>query len=110
MPTLVCEQAVAIGGKAGVLRELEGAGFNVPAFEVNPQCVQDAVIQLGFPLAVRSSASVEDGDEASFAGQFESFLNLTTIEQVTEAIERCHESASEPSAIEYCRRNRIDPD
>ena len=76
MPTLVCEQAEAVGGKAGVLRELEGAGFNVPAFEVNPQCVQDAVIKLGFPLTVRSSASVEDGDEASFAGQFESFLNL----------------------------------
>src|SRR5213592_3458551 len=65
-----------IGGKATRLLELQRAGFRVPDFICNPADAAPAIEKLGVPLAVRSSASAEDGPEVSFAGQFRSFLNL----------------------------------
>src|SRR5262245_23254424 len=65
-----------VGGKAAQLIELKRAGFRVPEFACAPPDLALAVAQLGFPLAVRSSASAEDGGDCSFAGQFRSFLNL----------------------------------
>ncbi|MCH7962125.1 MAG: efflux RND transporter permease subunit, partial [Planctomycetes bacterium] len=43
------------------------------------------------------------------AGQFRSFLNLSTLEDVEEAVRLCRESLVEPSVIEYCRKHGIDP-
>src|SRR5207245_1167387 len=97
------------GGKAAVLLELQAAGFRIPDFVVSPKDPAAAVGELGFPLVVRSSASVEDGRAASFAGQFRSYLNLGSLEQVHEAIRECRESLLLPSVAEYCRRNGIDP-
>lgn len=68
------------------------------------------VDRLGFPLAVRSSASVEDGAQASFAGQFSSFLNLSSYQDVESAVRRCHASASSSSVTEYCRRHDVPAD
>ena len=48
-------------GKAAVLEALRGAGFLVPEFIVAPPNLAEAARQLGFPLIVRSSASLEDG-------------------------------------------------
>ena len=50
----------------------------------------DACSPLGF-VAVRSSASVEDSSEQSFAGQFETVLNVKK-EDVSEAITKCWQS------------------
>ena len=50
----------------------------------------DACSPLGF-VAVRSSASVEDSSEQSFAGQFETVLNIKK-EDVSEAITKCWQS------------------
>jgi pyruvate,water dikinase len=61
------------------------------------------------PLVVRSSASVEDGGRASFAGLFHSCLNLRSFEQVARAVERCRASVTEPAVVEYCRKQGIDP-
>ncbi|MGE5192469.1 MAG: PEP/pyruvate-binding domain-containing protein [Deltaproteobacteria bacterium] len=97
------------GGKAAVLLELREAGFRIPDFLVSPADPAAAVGALGFPLVVRSSASVEDGRDASFAGQFRSFLGLGSLEQVEDAIVRCRESARLPSVAGYCRRQGIDP-
>ena len=74
------------GGKAAGLLELQSAGFCVPTFVVSPPDIRAAVDSLGLPLAVRSSASVEDGAVVSFAGQFQSFLNLRTREEGEEAL------------------------
>ena len=98
------------GGKAAHLRELQAAGFRVPEFVVSPSDVRGAVEKLGLPLAVRSSASVEDNEEASFAGQFESFLNLASADEVAEAMERCRASVRRPSVLQYCEKNGIDPE
>ena len=96
------------GGKAARLWELQAAGFRVPEFVVSPNDVRSAVEQLGTPLAVRSSASVEDNEWASFAGQFESFLNLASLDEVEEAIGRCRASVGRQSVLQYCEKNGID--
>lgn len=101
--------SLAIGGKARQLEELQRAGFPVPAFLCSPPDVATACAILGLPLAVRSSASVEDGRAASFAGQFQSFLNLQTVAEVKAAMQKCQASLKAPSVAEYCRKSGIDP-
>lgn len=101
--------AETCGGKAAVLRELELAGFRVPEFEVSPVDLADAVRRLGTPLVVRSSATVEDGPATSFAGQFSSYLDLHSLEEVEAAVRRCRESLRAPGVGDYCRRHGIDP-
>ncbi len=98
-----------IGGKAKQLVELQLAGFNVPDFLCSPPDLAKAIEVLGLPVAVRSSASAEDGRDVSFAGQFQSFLNLRSLEEVTTAVRRCQASVRAPSVMEYSRRSGIDP-
>ncbi len=98
-----------IGGKAKQLEELQRAGFRVPAFVCSPADAAQACRMLGLPLAVRSSASAEDGREVSFAGQFRSFLNLQTPADVEAAMRQCRESLGAAPVAEYCRRFGIDP-
>jgi phosphohistidine swiveling domain-containing protein len=99
------------GGKAEMLRVLRDAGFNVPAFEMAPESNQElqaAIERLGLPLAVRSSANCEDGTHTSFAGQFESYLNLQSVEAVQQAVIKCRQAVASPGVREYCRRLGID--
>jgi phosphohistidine swiveling domain-containing protein len=98
-----------VGGKAGVLFELQRAGFPVPEFFCSPPDLIAAVSTLGFPLAVRSAATGEDGVVSSFAGQFRTYLNLRTIEEVERAVRQCRESIHADSVAEYCRRSGVDP-
>jgi len=78
------------GGKAAALAVAMRAGLPVPAWVSIPagacedgaiaELARAAVARLGespHGFAVRSSAADEDGAEHSFAGQFESFLNVT---------------------------------
>ena len=102
--------ASEFGGKAAQLLELQAAGFRVPAFVVSPTQIGAAVAQLGTPLVVRSSATAEDGADASFAGQFQSFLNLHTVKEVEDAVRQCHESIKQPSVIQYCLKHGVDPE
>lgn len=52
-------------------------------------------------VAVRSSALDEDGAQSSFAGQHESYLNLTGDDQIAEAVLRCWDSGSSERALAY---------
>ncbi len=99
-----------LGGKARGLTDLQSAGFTVPPFVCSPLDIGEAVRSLGFPLAVRSSASVEDGTTLSFAGQFSSFLNLRSFDEVHHAAAQCRASVRAPSVLEYCRHNGIAPE
>ena len=56
------------------------------------------------PVAVRSSAVGEDGDDASHAGQQESFLWVRGIEHLCDAVRDCWASLYTPRAIAYRRR------
>jgi pyruvate, water dikinase len=56
------------------------------------------------PVAVRSSALGEDGEEATFAGLQESFLWVRGAEQLCDAVRDCWASLYTPRAISYRRR------
>ena len=98
-----------IGGKAKRLVELQLAGFRVPDFLCSPPDLAKAVEVLGLPVAVRSSASAEDGTNVSFAGQFRSYLNLHTLDEIEAAVRGCLDSVHTPAVADYCRRSGIDP-
>lgn len=108
MPAHAKRTPAVIGGKARQLLELQLAGFRVPDFLCSPASVPVAVEVLGLPLAVRSSACVEDGRELSFAGQFRSFLNLRSISEVEAAIRQCIDSVNTTGVREYCRKNGLE--
>ncbi|MCO5995583.1 phosphoenolpyruvate synthase [Actinoallomurus rhizosphaericola] len=55
-------------------------------------------------VAVRSSATAEDLPEASFAGQQESFLNVTGEQALLAACRRCYASLFTDRAIDYRER------
>lgn len=56
------------------------------------------------PIAVRSSATAEDGTEASFAGIHQSRLRQTGIHAVLDSILHCYASLWTPQAVAYRRR------
>jgi pyruvate, water dikinase len=56
------------------------------------------------PVAVRSSAVDEDGASASFAGQHDTYLGVSGVDQVWWAITRCVASFSAGRALAYRRR------
>ena len=60
------------------------------------------------PVAVRSSATAEDLPDLSFAGQQETYLNVTGASAVAAAVKRCWASLWTPQALGYRHRNGID--
>ncbi|MGE5537070.1 MAG: phosphoenolpyruvate synthase [Gemmatimonas sp.] len=62
----------------------------------------------GVAVAVRSSATAEDLPTASFAGQHESFLNVSGEDAVVEACRRCFASIFTDRAIVYRIDNGFD--
>lgn len=111
MPVVPLSQASdreVVGGKAAALGELirlgehVPPGFCVPAGEaVPPAEILQAYAELGGPVAVRSSATAEDLPGASFAGQYDSVLDVTGGEALLAAIERCRASLHGPRATAY---------
>ncbi|WP_131740235.1 PEP/pyruvate-binding domain-containing protein [Actinomadura roseirufa] len=53
------------------------------------------------PVAVRSSAANEDTGQASAAGQYESFLAVHGVSEVSDAVRACWASLLSPRAIAY---------
>ena len=110
------------GGKAAHLSELVNAGFNVPPGFVfsaaesqslpaleTAQSIESHVQDYcgGYPVAVRSSAIGEDGDGFSFAGQYDTVLNLFTVEDVIKAINEVAASASNARVEAYQEANNL---
>ncbi len=59
-------------------------------------------------LAVRSSATAEDSPEASFAGQNESYLNISSEDALLDAYKRCLASNFTDRSIHYKYDNNFD--
>lgn len=59
-------------------------------------------------VAIRSSANAEDLPEASFAGQHDSYLNISGIEQVLLAIKKVYASLFTVRSISYRNHHNID--
>ncbi len=62
----------------------------------------------GGPVAVRSSATAEDLPGASFAGQQDTFLDVTGERELLSAIRRCWASLWNERAVAYRRANGVD--
>ncbi len=58
-------------------------------------------------VAVRSSATAEDLLNASFAGQYDTYLNLKTLDQVFQNVKKCYGSVWTSRAISYRHENNI---
>jgi len=68
----------------------------------------DALILRGFEaLAVRSSATLEDLDGSSFAGLYETVLNVRGLEDLCDAVRSCWASAFAPRVRDYCLRRGL---
>jgi pyruvate,water dikinase len=118
----------AVGGKALSLARLTSAGLPVPpGFCVSTDAyrhangqpltpetglgadIASAYRQLGGgPVAVRSSATAEDGAEASFAGQQETVLGVVGERAVLDAVRRCWDSLHGERAVAYRRKQGVD--
>ncbi|GGS29928.1 hypothetical protein GCM10010269_80670 [Streptomyces humidus] len=60
-------------------------------------------------VAVRSSGPEEDGAEHSFAGQFDSFLNVRGLDQVIDHVSRCWASAFSERSLHYRAQRGLPP-
>jgi phosphohistidine swiveling domain-containing protein/thymidylate kinase len=107
------------GTKAANLHELSRHGFPVPpgfvvAADMSIDDVADAQLEQwvdslgGFPLAVRSSGTAEDLNDASFAGQYDSFLGVGDVATLRKRIADCR--ASGASTRVACYRSRAKGD
>lgn len=63
----------------------------------------------GMLLAVRSSALCEDRAEASFAGQFDTFLGIASRDDLETATRACWASLWSTRALRYMRAHEVDP-
>src|SRR5258708_4488615 len=110
--TVVCLADVAqadrerVGSKAANLGDLLRAGFPVPEGVVvlgdgDPDPNEMLQLLGDVPVAVRSSAVAEDLAEASFAGQYETVLNVHGPDALREAIRHVRASAVGARAQHY---------
>ena len=114
-----------IGGKARNLMLLDQRGYKVPNWMVLPTVnlgdeshfeTNEAVLVNQFisqndeqsSYAVRSSAVEEDGKQHSFAGQFETYLNVTA-DSVMDAVARVKKSASSERVMRYRKERGLEP-
>ncbi len=66
----------------------------------------------GLPVAVRSSATAEDQPEASFAGQYDTYLNVVgggDLTPILRAVQACWASLWSERARAYAARNGLTP-
>ena len=105
-----------LGGKGAALARLGEMGFEIPAwFAVPPDAswtpdeLQQRIGLLGEGrFAVRSSGAAEDGAGHSFAGQFESHLDISA-DAVAGKILEVRASSNSDSILAYCRETGQPP-
>jgi pyruvate,water dikinase len=65
------------------------------------------VAELGVPVAARSSAVGEDAEDASFAGQHITALNLMSAHETVDGLQRVYQSAHTEAALGYRKKKGI---
>ena len=102
-----CTDPARVGGKAASLARCVLAGLPVPNFlvvdgdNVDRDEFEAYVGKLSMPVAVRSSAVGEDGDEDSYAGQHDTFLAVDSPSQAWESYRQCVDSIHSDRAVAY---------
>jgi pyruvate,water dikinase len=103
-----------VGGLATAAAEARSIVYEATGTDIVRSLVADNYPRLeaqygtGVPVAVRSSATAEDLPTASFAGQHESFLNVSGLDELIEACRRCFASVFTDRAITYRNANGFD--
>ena len=114
------DDARLVGGKAHALSDLIKAGFTVPegfvvttiAFhKITPELETEILYEFDRLdsefVAVRSSAVAEDSIEAAWAGQLDTYLNVTK-DKLLASIRKCQDSAKSDRAKAYARGKSLD--
>ena len=110
------------GGKGASLGEMVQAGLPVPpgfvvtpeAFEADGSLIDEPAVLKAFDdlnaqrVAVRSSGTAEDATNASWAGQFETFLNVGRRDLISQ-IKACWNSANSDRVKAYLKEQKLDP-
>src|SRR6266536_2552308 len=111
-----CRDVACAGGKGSSLAAMTAAGLPVPPGFVVPswvlersvdaapprEAIAEAYARLGAShVAVRSSASAEDSDTASYAGQQETYLNVSGADDVCRRVVDCWTSFFTERALFY---------
>lgn len=101
------------GGKAAGLAQLRRLGLPVPVgfviADASEQIAADDVAERfsqmasagATPVAVRSSAVGEDGDDQSFAGQYDTVLGVDSVDDFAAAVHTCAASVHSRRASSY---------
>jgi rifampicin phosphotransferase len=129
IPLSEARDVALAGGKAINLARLMAAGLPVPdGFVITTAAyraaggattvpaeiatlVREAYERMGSPMvAARSSATAEDMAEASMAGQYETFLNLSGADALLEAVAHCWQSMHSDRLRAYLREQGIAPE
>jgi len=90
--------------------ELRSQIESIPIPDDLATAITRALVMLGehHACAVRSSATAEDLPTASFAGQQDSYLNVTGVAAILQHVNRCWASLFTERAVIYRLRNGID--
>lgn len=103
-----------LGNKFKNLKWLKENKFSVPAFVAlsedefkNDILVLQKTERLEFPLAVRSSFAGEDGLNHSFAGLFDSILNVQNKSELLKAVKDVAISLESDRVLEYCQYRQV---
>ena len=124
------ELGTSAGGKGSALARLYQAGYPVPGgFIILPEAfhgddlsaeawsqVESCLQQMrrgsdgSSAFAVRSSALSEDAAESSFAGEFETVLDVRTDDALRAAIQTVRQSRHSQRVRSYSRAKGLDPD
>jgi len=127
LPLADARDSAVVGGKAINLARLINASFPVPdGFVVTTHAfrhaqhdtgtmpaevagaIKEAYEAIGAPIvAVRSSATAEDLDDASMAGQYETYLDLQGEQSVLDAVVKCWASINSPRVCAYLKEHDI---
>ncbi len=116
-------EVALFGGKGSSLGELKGIkNVNVPegfvlSTEIDLKNLEEFSNEIlnNFDklkiktVAVRSSATKEDAFDTSFAGQFDTFLNVTR-DKLIEKISECYNSLNSERIINYCKGKHVNPE
>lgn len=105
-----------MGKKAYNISLLKKNGINIPdgfVLSFNEEIFKEQMLEAiakigGFPVAVRSSGQIEDLEGASFAGLYETYLNIRDFEEFTQAVDKCKKSLKAQRVTSYLSDKKID--
>ena len=94
------------------LQILKEKGFNVPDFDIikwDDRNIKINTDKYKGKYAIRSSSYLEDGEEDSFAGQFDTYLNVSP-NRINDKVKKCFNSINNKNVKDYLKSKKIKTD